>query len=31
MLQEDIQAAGKVVETVRDPMFRDPKTQEYLG
>lgn len=30
-LQEDIAAAGQVVETTRDPMFRDPKTQEYLG
>lgn len=29
--EEDIQAAGKVVETTRDPMFRDPDTQEYLG
>ena len=30
-LQEDIAAAGQVVETTRDPMFRDPKTNEYLG
>jgi len=30
-VQEDIEAAGKVVETTRDPMFRDPKTHEYLG
>ena len=30
-LQEDIAAAGQVVETTRDPMFRDPKTHEYLG
>ncbi|DBA74478.1 TPA: hypothetical protein ACH3X2_000943 [Trebouxia sp. C0005] len=29
--EEDIQAAGKVVETTRDPMFRDPITKEYLG
>ena len=29
--QEDIAAAGQVVETTRDPMFRDPKTNEYLG
>ncbi|DBB01445.1 TPA: hypothetical protein ACH3X1_000103 [Trebouxia sp. C0004] len=29
--EEDIQAAGKVVETTRDPMFRDPDTKEYLG
>ncbi|KAL3147347.1 hypothetical protein ABBQ32_002830 [Trebouxia sp. C0010 RCD-2024] len=29
--EEDIAAAGQVVETTRDPMFRDPKTQEYLG
>lgn len=30
-VQEDIAAAGQVVETTRDPMFRDPKTKEYLG
>ena len=30
-LQEDIAAAGQVVETTRDPMFRDPKTNKYLG
>lgn len=29
--EEDIQAAGKVVETTRHPMFTDPNTKEYLG
>lgn len=30
-MQEDITAAGKVVETTRDPMFRNPETHEYMG
>lgn len=29
--EDDIKAAGEVVQTVRDPMFRDPKTHEFLG